>query len=398
MSDCNCDTDRLSCVAEVPGPPWPTGPAAEAPDATRPAAEGASPGPDLATPIWELRPAPQAPPTTPIWELPDAPTTTPPRRAGPSPVAVYLARLSPGSRPTIAEALERIARIASGGRIGAEAFPWWALRYEHTQAVRRALVEGVSGRTGKPLSPSSVNKHLAALRGVLAEAWRLGLMGAEERARASDLEPVRGGRPLAGRALESHELVALFGACVRDSTAAGVRDAVVLGLGVGAGLRRAEIAGLDLADVDLDGELVRVVGKGRKVREVPVKGGTLEALRMWIQVRGAEPGPLVCPVNKAGRVEVRRLSPQAVLRVCEKRGREAGLRGFRPHDLRRTYVSTLLDRGVDLSVASDLAGHASPATTKRYDRRGERARHRAAEVVGVPFIARRRSELETKGF
>ena len=82
---------------------------------------------------------------------------------------------------------------------------------------------------------------------------------------------------------------------------------------------------------------------------------------------------------------MRRLSPQAVLRVCEKRGREAGLRGFRPHDLRRTYVSTLLDRGVDLSVTSDLAGHASPATTKRYDRRGERARHRAAEVVAIPF-------------
>lgn len=309
-----------------------------------------------------------------------APDRNPPR--------VYLARLAPGSRPAMSGALERIARLASGGRIGAEALPWHSLRYQHTQAIRRALVEQACERTGRPMSPATVNKHLAALRGVLAEAWRLGLMPAEDRARASDLGPVRGGRPLSGRALESSEIAALFAACARDTGPAGLRDAAVLGLGVGAGLRRAEIASLELADVDLDDEVVRVVGKGRKVREVPVKGGTLGALRAWIGVRGAKSGPLVCPVNKAGRLQPRRLSPQAVLRICEKRGREAGLRGFRPHDLRRSYISALLDGGVDLSVASDLAGHASPTTTKRYDRRGERARHRAAEVVAVPFFGR----------
>ena len=62
-----------------------------------------------------------------------------------------------------------------------------------------------------------------------------------------------------------------------------------------------------------------------------------------------------------------------------QRGEEAGLREFSPHDLRRTYISVLLDRGVDLATAADLAGHASPNTTKRYDRRGERARHAAAD-------------------
>jgi len=210
-------------------------------------------------------------------------------------------------------------------------------------------------------------------------------MSAEDLARATDLAPVRGSVPLRGRALEPHEVVRLFQVCMDDPTPAGPRDAAILALGLGAGLRRAEIVGLDLADVDLARELVRAHGKGRKIREVPIKGGTVEAVTAWLEVRGGEPGPLLCPVGKGGRVKLRRLAPQAVQRVCERRGSEAGLSGFAAHDLRRTYISTLLNRGVDLALASDLAGHASPSTTRRYDRRGEMARHSAAGAAAVPY-------------
>src|SRR5262249_2633312 len=126
---------------------------------------------------------------------------------------------------------------------------------------------------------------------------------------------------------------------------------------------------------------------GNKVREVPIKGGTLEAIRAWLGPRNAEPGPLLCPVGKGGRIVMKHLAPQAILRVCEKRGREAGVQEFAAHDLRRTYISALLERGVDLSLASDLAGHCSPTTTKRYDRRGEKARHAAAATLVVPYVA-----------
>jgi integrase/recombinase XerD len=88
-----------------------------------------------------------------------------------------------------------------------------------------------------------------------------------------------------------------------------------------------------------------VLGKGRKVREVPIKSGTLDALRAWLACRGTASGPLVCWVRRGGRLELRRLAPQAILRVCEKRGREAGISGFVAHDLRRTYISALLDLG-----------------------------------------------------
>jgi integrase len=298
---------------------------------------------------------------------------------------VYLARLASGSRPAMADALATIARIASGGEIDPEALPWHQLRYQHTQSIRQRLVETISARTRKPLSPASVNKAVAALRGVLREAWRLGLMSAEDLARATDIEPVRVSRPLRGRALEPHEVATLFHACMSDRSPAGPRDAVILALGLAAGLRRAEIASLDLTDVDLDHEVVRVHGKGNKVRVVPIKGGTIQAIRSWLRCRGLEPGALVCPVSKGGRIVTKQLAPQAILRVCEKRGREADIPGFVAHDLRRTYISALLDQGVDLSVASDLAGHCSPITTKRYDRRGERARHAADATLVVPY-------------
>ena len=107
-----------------------------------------------------------------------------------NPYHVYLARLAAGSRPAMADAL--LARMASGGRLDPEALPWHQLRYQHTQAIRQRLVETVSERTEKALSPASVNKALPALRGVLREAWRLGLMSAEDLARPTDLAPVRG--------------------------------------------------------------------------------------------------------------------------------------------------------------------------------------------------------------
>ena len=117
-------------------------------------------------------------------------------------------------------------------------------------------------------------------------------MGAEDLARATDIGPVRGSTPLRGRALAPSEVAALFHACMKDRSPAGPRDATILALGLGAGLRRAEIAGLELADVDLDGEVVRVHGKGGKIRDVPIKGGTIAAIRAWLVCRGVEAGAL----------------------------------------------------------------------------------------------------------
>jgi integrase/recombinase XerD len=305
------------------------------------------------------------------------------------PVRVYLAGLAPGSRRTMAQALDQIARIASGGQFGAGELPWAALRYEHTRAIRAALRDLISPRTGRPLGPATINKSLCALRGVLREAWRLSLMSAEDYHRATDLEPVRGTTVLRGRALESNEVAALFHVLQRDNSPAAARDAAVLALGfAGGGLRRAELCRAELPnDLDQNTWVLTVVGKGNHTREVPLKNGTVDAVRAWLVHRGEEPGPLLCPVLKGGRIQYRRLSEQAIYNICARRAEEAGIASFTPHDMRRTYISSLLDRGVDISIVSKLCGHQSgPNITARYDRRGERAKHAAAETITVPYV------------
>jgi integrase len=181
----------------------------------------------------------ESPPARPISAAVSAPEAPPHQR---HPALVYLARLSPGSRPTQRQALDTIAGLASGGRCDLQTIPWWELRYPTTQALRTALADRYA--------PATVNRHLAALRGVLREAWRLGYLSAEDYHRAADLKAVRGERLQAGRSLSQGELRALFAACEVDSSPAGVRDAALLAVLYGAGLRRAEAVALELADYD----------------------------------------------------------------------------------------------------------------------------------------------------
>jgi integrase/recombinase XerD len=278
------------------------------------------------------------------------------------------------------EALDTIAGLLTDRQRDAETCPWAAVRYEHTQAIRAKLAERYSAATA--------NKILAALRGVLREAWRLQQMNAEDFHRAIDLPSVKGSPLPRGRALSAGELRALFAACAEDTTPAGRRDAALLAVLYGAGIRRAEAVGLDLMDYDVEsGALTIRGGKGNKDRVGYASNGSKEALDAWLLVRGTDPGSLFIPVNKGGNMSLRRMTDHAVWKMVQKRAAQAGVKKFSPHDLRRSFCSDLLDHGADIAVVQQLAGHSNIATTARYGRRGEKAKQKASELLLVPYVA-----------
>lgn len=295
-----------------------------------------------------------------------------------NPALVYLAALAPSSRRTMGHSLTVIATVL--GFDGFALVPWGALRYEHAQAIRARLAEHGSHVTA--------NRHLSALRGVLKEAWRLGYMTAEDYSRAVDLKPIKGqkvNQSEAGRHLASGEIKALIDVC-SPMTAAGRRDAAIVAVGYGCGLRRAEIARLTLADYRTDPAALLVRhGKGNKERLVYLPAGAAAALRAWLVRRGDEPGALFVAVLKGDHLTDHGLTDQAIYYILQKRQAEAGLRHFTPHDLRRTFAGDLLDAGEDISTVQQAMGHSSVNTTAGYDRRGSRTRQRAASKLHVPY-------------
>ncbi len=313
-----------------------------------------------------------------------------PHQADRHPALVYLAALAAGSRRTMRQALDVIAGLLTGGRATHLTLPWHHLEYAHTAAVRAALAEHYA--------PASANKMLAALRGVLTEAWRLGYMPAEARARAADLKPVRGDNTIpAGRELTAGELRALLEACAADPSPAGVRDGAIFALCYGAGLRRAEAVRADVAHVDPQTGDVRVRGKGQKWRVTYARGGAADVLRAWLRVRGDAPGRRLLPVSQTGAIIATRrlpggaeapasLSERAVYLRLKARALEAGVKPFSPHDCRRTYAGDLLDAGADLNTVKELLGHANVQTTSKYDRRGERVKRDAADLLHFPHV------------
>ena len=312
--------------------------------------------------------------TTTIGALTTVETYSPDRH----PALVYLASLAESSRRPMGQSLNVIATIL--GMADYMAVPWGEVRYNVAQAIRTQL--------GENYSASTANRHLSALRGVLKESWRLGYMTAEDYQRAIDLKPIKGSKVSqaeAGRHLTAGEIGALISAC-QDGSKAGVRDAAIIAVGYGCGLRRSEIAAFQLADYDADKEALTIrAGKGNKERIVYLPPGTNEWLVEWLAVRGDATGPLFYSSRRGDHIEAKGLTDQAIYNILASRGQIAGIKHFTPHDLRRTFAGDLLDAGEDISTVQKMMGHSNANTTAGYDRRDAKSKKKAASKLHVPY-------------
>jgi site-specific recombinase XerD len=289
-----------------------------------------------------------------------------------NPAISYLHALSKPSRRVMRTALENVARL---GGVSWQELAWETLLPEHTQFIRTELAEKYHYATA--------NRHLSALRGVLRECWRQGLMDSDTYHRCIDIKPIAGSDLPAGRDLDDTEIRELLLDAMSEKKVIGTRDAAIIGILYMTGLRRAELVRLDMEDYQ-DGRFI-INGKGNKQRIVHVKNKGAKLLERWISERGVLPGPLFCPMDKHGNISIEPITTQGIYIMLKRRGKRLGIVDFSPHDFRRTFVGNLLDAGVDIATVSKMAGHSDIRTTQRYDRRPDRIREEAAAKLDLPI-------------
>lgn len=277
-------------------------------------------------------------------------------------------------------ALNTAARALGGRQASWDNMDWTRARYAHIKALQGVLAARYAS--------STANRILGAVRSVLEEAYRNRLYDREELERIKLLDPVKGSRLPPGRLLEIEEISKLLRGCLEDTTARGARDAALFGCLYGCGLRRAEASRLLVEKLSTALLQLSVVGKGNKERLVPFGPLVLPYFYRWILVRGNAAGPFLCRTLRWGNVMRRDgvpvgILPGGVWEVVSRRSIELGMEPFTPHDLRRSYITHLLDEGADVVAVQKLVGHSDPVTTAGYDRRpAERLREFAA---GLPF-------------
>jgi integrase/recombinase XerC len=229
---------------------------------------------------------------------------------------------------------------------------WAAVHSDHVlRFIGQRHRRGIGGR--------SLARALAAIRALYAWLLREGRVAFDP---AAGLRAPREQRGLP-RTLQVEDVERLLQLPQDDPL--GCRDRAILELFYSSGLRLAELAGLDVDRLDLGEGLVRVLGKGRKVRDVPVGRPARDALAIWLSNRadwvGADEPALF--VSRRGR----RLSARAIQQRLQQRARQLGLpQRVHPHMLRHSFATHMLESSGDLRAVQELLGHANIATTQVY--------------------------------
>ena len=206
------------------------------------------------------------------------------------------------------------------------------------------------------LSPTSLQRRLSACRSLYAWLLRQGMLAASP---AAGLRAPKAPRKLP-RVLDADEAVQLVE--LPTDVPLGVRDRALLELFYSSGLRLSEVCALRWCDLDTVTALVKVQGKGRRERLVPVGSHALKALADWrAESAGSDPSP-VFPGRGGGPISARAIQ----LRIKQLAQRQGLFKHVHPHMLRHSFASHILESSGDLRGVQELLGHADIATTQIY--------------------------------
>lgn len=276
----------------------------------------------------------------------------------------YISGLAPSGRRGITSLLNRSASILKRGA-DADNYLWEQLNFAAVAKVRAALLDD-------GYAVSSVNMALSALRGVAQTAFNLNCMNAETLARIRSVKRVNGDIQRKGRALDKQEIRALVQAAKQHPLPARrCRDVAIVLTLCGTGLRAGELVKLDRRDYN-NGILTVRQGKGRKYREIYVADAVDRAVRAWLKVStGEADSALFKRIQRNGKVASQPLTTTGLTGILAELQQTSGIARFTPHDMRRTFITRLLEQGVDINTVRQLAGHKDISTTTRYDHRGD---------------------------
>lgn len=301
-----------------------------------------------------------------------------------NPALIYLRGvLSDSGQGAMRQKLNRLSKLITP-EANYATFPWHRMKPSHTSAMQSLAVA--------QMAPATARASISALRGVLKQAWRNELIDKETYERLVDLPRITGKSLPAGRSLPEEEMRGLIVSCRNDEKRdRGRRDEAMLALLAGAGLRRAEAASVRWKNLEnTPVSSVRIVGKGRKERRVPLPDWAVSAVMEWRKVRwplgqADDESPFLTPIEH-GKISERCMTTKAIYLALNEICDRAKTSHCSPHDLRRTFATDALERTKDLRIVQMLLGHESPDTTQIYDRRGEKAMEAAVATMNGRFV------------
>jgi site-specific recombinase XerD len=218
------------------------------------------------------------------------------------------------------------------------------------------------------LSPSTINQRLSAIRKLAVEAADNGFMPPELAAAISRVKGAKRSGIRTGQWLTREQAENLISS-PNAATMKGKRDRALLAMLVGCGLRRREATALSIEHIQLRDArwvIVDLIGKGGRIRTVPMPSWTKKAIDTWTTAAGIANGLIFRSVNRGGLVRGMSMTPRSIFEVVQGSGLRIGVPNLAPHDLRRTFAKLAHKGRAALEQIQLSLGHASVTTTERY--------------------------------
>ena len=294
-----------------------------------------------------------------------------------NPLTLYLTRLAPSSQLTMRYVLQDAADRLGFEDLNLEEIDWHLLQPEHVIALVAALRED-------GYAPNTSSLYVNAVRGVMNEAWRMSLISQDHLLKMRSVKAAPGTRLGQGRNLRRTLIREMLDVCAADPRPQGLRDAAVIGLLYGSGMRKSESVNLDLAQIDFEERSLRVIGKGNKELVKYAPDWAFAKLQAWLefhreQLKEGEQDDtfLFNRIRRGSHITRERITKHAIYYIARQRGEQVGVK-IMPHDFRRSFITRVIEEH-DLSIAQKLAHHTNIQTTASYDVRDDNERRRAID-------------------